>query len=77
MDYATQIRQLTDARTGCETTIKSLEAASLKDGADRSNSLALLRRDMASYDRQLAGIEKQLSSSPAPEPPAKKEKSPK
>lgn len=75
-DYSTQIRQLSEARRDTLKAIADLGAASAKDGADRSNSIAYLRRDVASFDRQLAGIEAAIAKeTPPPAPPEEKKKS--
>ena len=59
-DFSVHIKQLTAAKEGCVASIAALEKASDTDGADRSISLALLRRDLGSYENQLAKM--------APEP---------
>lgn len=49
----TQIQQLLEARNNCVKTIAAMEKASNEDGADRSGSIASIRRDLASYEKQL------------------------
>ena len=61
------IEQLQQAKAGAEKTIKDLEAASKVDKADRSVTVATLRRDIARYDAQIA----KLAPAPAPESPTK------
>lgn len=71
-DYSTQIRQLSQARRDTEQVIKDMEAASKTDRADRSHSIARLKWDVASYDRQLAEIEAAIAKeTPSPAFPEK------
>ena len=58
LDYSHQKKQLAQARQNCLDTIENLESADKKDGAPhRAGSIASIKRDLASYDRQLAEID--------------------
>lgn len=75
-DYSNQIRQLSEARRDTLKAIADMEAASAKDSVDRGHSLALLRRDVVSYNQQLAEIEAALAKE-TPVPKKKEEIKPK
>ena len=64
-DYSNSIRQLTQARENCVTAIAGWEKASENDKADRSDTIASARRDMASYDCQLADLAKKQAEEAA------------
>lgn len=65
-DYSTHIRQLSQVRRDTLQVIEGMEVASGSDNADRSYSVALLRRDIASYDRQLVDIEAAIKKETQP-----------
>ena len=72
LDYSHQKKQLAQARQNCIDTIENLESADKKDGAPhRAGSIASIKRDLASYDRQLSEIAaKETPAPPAPPAPA-------
>ena len=71
------IKQLQDAKIGAEKVIKDLEAASIADRADRSVTIALLKRDIASYDAQISKLTPVSAPTSEPAPAPAETKSPK
>ncbi len=74
LDYSNAIRQMNEAIGNCVKTVANMQAATDGDGVDRSGSIASINRDKASYEKQLAEIEKKLEPTPPAEPSKKSPK---
>lgn len=52
----TTTEQLLQAKQNCLTALARLEEANKADGVDRSGSVASIKRDLGSYERQLTKL---------------------
>lgn len=67
LNYTGVLKQLGEARQHCVKAIKAMEEASVADGVDRSASVAGVKRDLGSYERQIDAFTKKQEALQASE----------